>query len=89
MENTTDRGGGTHGRAPATHGRAPPGCAVSLRVAVCFPAVFPATLPYIADVPRLIKRTEFIPNTLLFAFYLHPSFRLVLERERGSGEELR
>ena len=33
--------------------------------------------------------TQFIPNTLPFAFYLHLSFRLVLERERRSGEELR
>jgi len=35
-----------------------------------------------------LRSTQFIPNTLPFAFYLHLSFRLVLERERGSGEEL-
>ena len=66
----------------------PLGCLAFLRFYATFrlSVVFALFCPYHADVPGLIQH----PNTLLsilLSFY-HLSFRLVLERERGSGEEL-
>jgi len=58
------------------------------RVAFRLPAIF-ALFCLIMPTYLDILGTQFTPNTLPFAFYLHLSFRLALERERGSGEELR
>ena len=57
VENTTDRGGGTHGRTLDTHGRAPLllGFSSFFRATFRLPAVFPATLPYISDAPGHYK----------------------------------
>jgi len=78
--------GGTHDHAQ-TRTAVRPCCLVFFVFHATFrlPAVFSATLPYIVDAPRHSKQ----PNTL----HSHPlSFprvlELVLERERGSGEDL-
>jgi len=89
VENTTDCGGGPHGRAPATHGRVPLVHPIFslFRATFRLPAVFALFCPYNADVPGLIQHpihTEYTPFQSPFIL----SFRLVLERERGSGEEL-
>ena len=90
--------GGTHGpwwwdaRLCALHARpCVPWCARLLRVFRVFfvplrlPTVFATFCLYIADV----SKPNSYPNSSHSNLHLHSQIRLVLERERGSGEELR
>jgi len=82
--------GGCHGQAMvrpmAVVARVFPGCAVFLRVPLRLPTVFALFCLYIAMYLDIQRHPI---HSIAITFSIFHSFRLVLERERGSGEELR